>query len=73
MVNHMQMMTLREVADFLRFNEATVCRLAAEGKLPGVKVGKSWRFNLIAVESLFTRIQFEMIAGSRENTDKPKD
>jgi excisionase family DNA binding protein len=69
----MQIMTLREVANFLRFNEATVCRLAAEGKLSGVKVGKFWRFNRTAVESLFSRVPFEMIAGSRENTYKPKD
>jgi excisionase family DNA binding protein len=69
----MQIMTLREVADFLRFNEATVCRLAAEGKLSGVKVGKAWRFNRTAVESLFSSKQFEMIAGSRENTYKTKD
>ncbi len=73
MVNHMQIMTIREVADFLRLKEATVCRLAAEGKLPGIKIGKSWRFNKITVESLFTSLQFDMIAGSKINAYHPKD
>ena len=63
----MQIMTLREVADFLRFKEATVSHLAAEGKLPGVKIGKCWRFKRTAIESLFTSEQFEMIAGSNED------
>jgi len=50
----MEIMTVKEVADFLRLKEATVCRLASEGKLPGVKVGKSWRFDRAALERLVT-------------------
>ena len=37
-------MTMREVADFLRLTEKTAYRLASEGKIPGFKVGGSWRF-----------------------------
>lgn len=37
-------MTVREVADYLRLAEKTTYRLAAEGKLPGFKVGGAWRF-----------------------------
>lgn len=37
-------MTLKEVADYLKLAEKTAYRLAAEGKLPGFKVGGSWRF-----------------------------
>ena len=62
----MQIMTLREVAEYLRFKEATVSELAAEGKLPGVKIGKCWRFKRTAIESLFPSERFVMIAGSNE-------
>jgi excisionase family DNA binding protein len=37
-------MTVREVADYLRVNQRTVYRLAAENRLPGFKVGANWRF-----------------------------
>lgn len=37
-------MTTDEVAVFLKVNKATIRRLAALGKIPCKKVGKSWRF-----------------------------
>ena len=37
-------LTVKEVAVYLKLDEKTAYRLAAEGKLPGFKVGGSWRF-----------------------------
>lgn len=37
-------MTMKEVADYLKLNEKTAYRLTSEGKLPAFKVGGSWRF-----------------------------
>jgi excisionase family DNA binding protein len=45
-----RIVTVREVATLLQLKESTVCSLAAEGKLPGFKLGKSWRFDLEEVE-----------------------
>ena len=39
------MMTLREVATYLRLHRSTVYRLAREGDIPGFKVGTQWRFS----------------------------
>lgn len=39
-----EIMTMKEVASYLKINEKTAYRLASEGKLPGFKVGGSWRF-----------------------------
>tara|TARA_B100000446_G_C10444543_1_gene302908 strand:+ start:317 stop:499 length:183 start_codon:yes stop_codon:yes gene_type:complete len=39
-----QIMTLKEVAVYLKLAEKTAYKLAAAGKLPGFKVGGSWRF-----------------------------
>jgi len=39
-----EILTLKEVAEYLKLNDKTAYRLAAEGKLPGFKVGGSWRF-----------------------------
>ena len=37
-------MTIKEVSEYLKLAEKTAYRLAAEGKIPGFKVGASWRF-----------------------------
>lgn len=37
-------LTIKDVADYLKVNERTIYRLAASGDLPGFKVGNSWRF-----------------------------
>ncbi len=45
-----EILTLKEVAAYLKLAEKTACRLAAEGKLPGFKVGGSWRFKKEDIE-----------------------
>lgn len=44
MAEQHEVMTLEEVAQFLRVSERTVQRLIADGKLTGIKVGRQWRF-----------------------------
>ena len=46
-----EILTLKEVAAYLKLAEKTAYRLAAEGKLPGFKVGGSWRFKKADVEN----------------------
>lgn len=43
-------LTIREVAQYLKLNEKTTYRLVAEGKIPGFKVGGAWRFRLSEIE-----------------------
>lgn len=47
-------MTVKEVADYLRVNQRTVYRLAVEGKLPGFKVGATWRFKRSDIDGWIT-------------------
>ena len=44
-------MTIREVADYLKLTEKTAYRLTAEGKIPGFKVGGSWRFRKSEIDT----------------------
>ena len=39
-----KLLTIQEVADYLRLNRFTVYRLAERGELPGFKVTDQWRF-----------------------------
>jgi len=45
-----QIMTVKEVADYLKVNERTVYRMAAASKIPAFKVGGSWRFKQTEIE-----------------------
>jgi excisionase family DNA binding protein len=38
-------MTIREVADYLKVTERTIYRLAGAKQIPAFKVGGSWRFS----------------------------
>lgn len=46
-----KIMTIREVAEYLRLNEKTTYRYAAEGLIPGFKVGGAWRFRRDEIEN----------------------
>ena len=37
-------MTIDELADYLKLSKSTLCKLAQEAKVRGQKVGKHWRF-----------------------------
>ena len=48
-----QVMTVEEVAEYLRLNEMTVYKLAQEGKIPALKIGRIWRFRKDLIDEWF--------------------
>lgn len=38
-------MTIDELAAYLKLSKSTLYKLAQEGKVPGQKVGRHWRFH----------------------------
>lgn len=45
------LMTVKEVAAYLRVNDRTVLKLASEGSLPSARVGSQWRFRMDTIEA----------------------
>jgi excisionase family DNA binding protein len=45
-----QVMTLDEVADYLRVHPSTVYRLLKQKQLPAFKMGSDWRFNQESID-----------------------
>ena len=43
-------MTVQELARYLRMKPVTIYKHAAQGKIPGFKVGASWRFKKRTIE-----------------------
>jgi excisionase family DNA binding protein len=46
-------LNIKEVSDYLKIPVSTVYKLAQDGKVPAVKVGKHWRFMKRDLELLF--------------------
>jgi len=47
---HSQILTVKELSDYLRVHPTTVYRLLKGGKLPAFKVGSDWRFNVESID-----------------------
>ena len=45
-----ELMTVEEVAGYLRVTEKTIYRLLRQGKIPATKVGKQWRFERASID-----------------------
>ena len=60
-----EILTLDEVAVYLKAGKRTVYRLAASGKLPAFKLGGTWRFRRSELD--------QWIAASISNKKKPDE
>jgi len=48
--NSEAILTIAELAQYLRIPKSTLYKLAQEGKLPAQKVGRHWRFRKEAID-----------------------
>ena len=48
-------MTVHDIATYLRLSEAKVYKLAKDGQLPALRVGKSWRFRKDLIDEWMRR------------------
>jgi excisionase family DNA binding protein len=48
--NNKEILTAKEVADYLNLHTLTVHRYAREGKIPAFKIGTDWRFHRKYIE-----------------------
>lgn len=46
-----EILTIKDVADYLKVTERTIYRLAGAKKIPAFKVGGTWRFSRIDIDS----------------------
>jgi len=52
---HGTVFTIGELAGYLKISKSTLYKLAQEGSVPGVKVGRHWRFHRGAVDAWLMR------------------
>jgi len=54
-----KIMTIDEVADYLRLNKKTIYRLLWRGNIPATKVGHKWRFDRASIDEWLRRKSIE--------------
>jgi len=45
-----KVLTVNELADYLRVHRSTIYRLLKKSQLPGFKIGSDWRFNVEVID-----------------------
>ncbi len=45
-----EVMTIEELADYLKISKSTLYKLVQDGGMPGQKVGKRWRFHKDSID-----------------------
>jgi len=40
-----EIMTTKELANYLKLHQITICKYAGEGKIPAIRIGWVWRFD----------------------------
>lgn len=53
--NESEILTIKQVADYLKVTERTIYRLAAAKKIPAFKVGGTWRFSRVDIDRWITQ------------------
>ena len=50
MAQAVKVLTVNELAEYLRVHRSTIYRLLKKGLLPGFKIGSDWRFNVEVID-----------------------
>ena len=49
-IKDITLMTLEETADLLKIGKSTLYKMVREKKIPGIKIGRQWRFKSSDIE-----------------------
>ena len=58
-------MTTKELSRYLKLHEITICKYAAEGLIPAIRIGWVWRFDKDAIDDWIRTGQNETKADGR--------
>jgi len=61
-----EIMTTRELAEYLKLHEITICKYAAQGQIPAIRIGRSWRFDKERIDKWIRKGQKNNVRVSRK-------
>lgn len=57
MKNENEIMTVSEVAEYLKISEVTTYKFVQEGKIPGFKIGRHWRIKRSDLDEFIEKLK----------------
>lgn len=61
-----EILTIKQVAEYLKVTERTIYRLAGAKKIPAFKVGGTWRFSRADIEAWIKQQSMEGLDAGRD-------
>ena len=56
-LNETEIMTVNEVAAYLKISEVTTYKLVQQGKIPAFKIGRHWRVKRIDLDEFIEKLK----------------
>ena len=60
-----EIMTTRELANYLKLHEITICKLASQAQIPAFRLGRVWRFDKELID-------IWLVDGQKKHSADPK-
>jgi len=64
-----KVLTVNELAEYLRVHRSTIYRLLKKGQLPGFKIGSDWRFNVEVIDEWRLKQGASVLESAREEEE----
>ncbi len=61
-------MTTKELSRYLKLHEITICKYAAEGQIPAIRIGHVWRFDKDVIDGWISAGQNKKKAAGRSQS-----
>jgi len=62
-------LTIKEIAEYLKVTERTIYRLAAAKQMPAFKIGGSWRFSRQDIDGWIKQQSLECLSSKKANDE----
>lgn len=68
-----EIMTVKEIADYLKISEKSILRMAQKGEIPVTKVASQWRFMRHVIDEwLISQMNFPITGGSEQDSSSER-
>jgi excisionase family DNA binding protein len=67
-----EIMTVKQVAEYLQMDEHTVYKLARSGQIPSIKIAGQWRFKKDVIDKWISEESLERVTENIKSSSKKK-
>jgi len=69
-INNYEILTTKQLAEYLQMDEVTIYRLARKGLIPSVKIAGQWRFKKDVIDNWIKEQSLERVRKNNKEREK---